>query len=99
MNDVQPRMTPATPRMLERLRAVKGFVFDMDGTLILGDKRNDAMRALPGARELIELLISQGVPYVVLTNGTVRSPRDYIEVLSAAGIPMREGSMMTPSSV
>ena len=25
---------------LARLRAVGGFVFDLDGTLVLGDKRN-----------------------------------------------------------
>jgi len=26
-----------------RLRQIKGFVFDMDGTLILGDKKNNNM--------------------------------------------------------
>jgi 4-nitrophenyl phosphatase len=83
--------------VLERLSAVKAFIFDMDGTLILGDKANNNMRTLPGAIEFTSKLNEKGIPWVVFTNGTVRSPEDYIEVLSGAGIPMRD-NMMTPSS-
>lgn len=84
---------------ITRLQNIRGFVFDMDGTLILGDKKNNNMNMLPGAADFINLLIDRGVPYVVMTNGTARSPADYIDVLSAAGIPMNTQSMMTPSSV
>jgi len=82
-----------------RLKSIRGFVFDMDGTLILGDKKNNNMKMLPGAADFINLLIDQGIPYVVMTNGTARSPADYVDVLSEAGIPMASHTMMTPSSV
>ena len=84
---------------LTRLHNCKGFVFDMDGTLILGDKKNNNMQVLPGAADFINLLIDRNIPYVVMTNGTARSPQDYIKVLSEAGIPMSDNTMMTPSSV
>jgi NagD protein len=71
----------------------------MDGTLILGDKKNDNMKLLPGASEFITLLKEKGIPYVVMTNGTARSPKDYVRVLSEAGVPMDDNTMMTPSSV
>ena len=85
--------------MNDKLTRVKGFVFDMDGTLILGDKKNNNMAMLPGAADFINLLKDKGIPYVVMTNGTARSPSDYVKVLSDAGIPMNENTMMTPSSV
>ena len=71
----------------------------MDGTLVLGDKKNNNMNVLPGAVAFISLLKEKGIPYVVMTNGTVRSPQDYVQVLGAAGIPMDDTTMMTPSSV
>jgi 4-nitrophenyl phosphatase len=83
----------------EKLKQTKGFVFDMDGTLILGDKTNNNMNILPGAAEFITLLRENNIPYVVMTNGTARSPREYVKVLSEAGIPMDDNTMMTPSSV
>ena len=88
-----------TNQMNDKLARVKGFVFDMDGTLILGDKKNNNMAMLPGAADFINLLKDKGIPYVVMTNGTARSPSDYVKVLSDTGIPMNENTMMTPSSV
>jgi 4-nitrophenyl phosphatase len=84
---------------INRLKSTKGFVFDMDGTLILGDKKNNNMQTLPGAPDFINLLIENNIPYVVMTNGTARSPAAYVGVLSEAGIPMDANTMMTPSSV
>jgi len=82
-----------------RFLNTRGFVFDMDGTLILGDKKNNNMAMLPGAADFINALIDRDIPYVVMTNGTARSPSAYVDVLSAAGIPMTSNTMMTPSSV
>lgn len=92
-------MTANKAETIDKLRAVKGFVFDMDGTLILGDKKNNNMNPLPGAIEFLTLLKEKGIPWVVMTNGTVRAPSDYVAVLGSAGIPMDSNSMMTPSSV
>lgn len=92
-------MSTPSPAILDRLRNTKGFVFDMDGTLILGDKKNNNMNALPGAVEFTTLLNQRGIPWTVMTNGTVRSARQYVPVLQSAGIPLSENRMMTPSSV
>jgi NagD protein len=62
-------MTPT-----ERLRAARGFVFDVDGTLVLGDRRNTGLVPLPGAIEFLELLGARNIPFALLTNGTVRTP-------------------------
>jgi hypothetical protein len=39
------RAVPAAVR--ERLRSARGFVFDLDGTLVLTDQRNNAFTPLP----------------------------------------------------
>jgi 4-nitrophenyl phosphatase len=85
--------------VLEKLRNTRGFVFDMDGTLVLGDKRNHGLKPLPGAVEIIEHLNNTGVPYVLLTNGTARPAQAYEPLLREAGLPIREGITMTPSTV
>lgn len=90
---------PPSPGAIARLRNIKGFMFDMDGTLILGDRRNNAMHPLPGAIGFLEHLNERGIPWVVLTNGTIRSARDYTPVLRGAGLPLGDQTMMTPSSV
>jgi NagD protein len=88
-----------TAKTLSRLRATRGFVFDMDGTLVLGDRSNKGLRPLPGAVELLTHLHDKGVPYVVLTNGTTRVPAQYGETLRDLGFPLRDEAMLTPSSV
>lgn len=80
------------------LRQVKGFVFDMDGTLVLGDKKNNALNPLPGAIRLLAWLKENSIPYVVFTNGTTRSPAHYAETLRASGLDVSEATMMTPAS-
>ena len=84
--------------VLERLLNVRGFVFDMDGTLVLGDERNHGLKPLPGALELTRWLSSRGVPYVVFTNGTARTPQDYARTLREAGFLITDENMMTPAS-
>lgn len=84
--------------VLERLHTVRGFVFDMDGTLVLGDQRNHGLKPLPGSIELLRLLTGRGIPFVLFTNGTARTPRHYAETLHSAGFDLPDGSMMTPAS-
>lgn len=83
---------------LARLRGVRGFVFDMDGTLVLGDQRNHGLRPLPGALELMRWLTGRGIPYVVLTNGTARTPQQYARALQEAGFVLPGENIMTPAS-
>jgi 4-nitrophenyl phosphatase len=86
-------------RVLARLGAVRGFVFDLDGTLVLGDKHNAGLRPLPGALEFTRALAKRGVPFVVLTNGTVRPPARTAAKLRAMGFPIEDSMMLTPASV
>jgi HAD superfamily hydrolase (TIGR01450 family) len=76
---------------------VKGFVFDMDGTLVLGDQRNHGFAPLPGALEITEWLERRGVPFVVFTNGTTRPPADYARSLRQAGFTLADAAMLTPA--
>lgn len=83
---------------IKRLQKAKAFVFDMDGTLVLGNKLNKSLQPLPGAVEFLHYLHEQDIPFVVFTNGTVRTARQYVPMLKKAGFPMHENRMMTPSN-
>src|SRR5215475_13372967 len=95
---VAPPMARRDP-VKARLARVKGFVLDMDGTLVLGDSRNRGLRALPGAVEFVAHLRAQDLPFVAFTNGTVRPPGAYTHELGEAGIMLDESEIMTPASV
>jgi HAD superfamily hydrolase (TIGR01450 family) len=81
-----------------RLRDAAGFVFDMDGTIALGDSKSGGHRALPHAIALLEALKARGTPFVVFTNGTAKPPAAYAASLRNAGFPVEDAQMLTPSS-
>jgi hypothetical protein len=83
---------------LERLRNARGFIFDMDGTLVLGDRVNHGLRPLPGAIAMLNWARARGRPYLVFTNGTNRTPADFARVLRDAGLDVPGEQMMTPAS-
>jgi NagD protein len=93
-----PQTNGASSEMLERLGKVQGFVFDMDGTLVLGDQRNLGFAPLPGALEITEWLEGRGVPCVVFTNGTTRPPADYARSLRETGFTLADAAMLTPAT-
>jgi 4-nitrophenyl phosphatase len=99
-----PRAAAITPTSghsaaaLKRLRGSRAFVFDMDGTLVLGDKTNHGLNPLPGALEITRLLSERGVPFVLFTNGTARAPQQYVGMLRDVGFPLRDNAVMTPAS-
>ena len=66
---------------LERLRACRAFVLDMDGTLYLGDRVFDAT---PG---LLRTLARTGRDYIYLTNNSSRAGSDYVNRLQGLGLP------------
>jgi len=84
--------------VLERLRNTRGFIFDMDGTLVLGDRANHGLRPLPGAAAMLDWVRDRGLPYVVFTNGTNRAPEHFAQVLRDAGLDIPDELMMTPAS-
>jgi 4-nitrophenyl phosphatase len=90
--------TDVSDDALARLRNARGFIFDMDGTLVLGDRVNHGLRPLPGAISMLEWVRTRGLPYVVFTNGTNRTPAHFARVLRDAGLDVPDGLMMTPAS-
>jgi 4-nitrophenyl phosphatase len=82
-----------------RLRAVEGFVFDLDGTLVLTDRSLSGYQVLPGAVEILSELGARGIPFVVLTNGTNYPPQEQAPKLRAVGLPISDDALLTPSSV
>jgi HAD superfamily hydrolase (TIGR01450 family) len=94
----EPSTTGPSEEALARLRKARGFVFDMDGTLALGDRVNHGLAPLPGAVEMLRWLRERDVPYVVFTNGTNRTPAQFAAVLRDAGLDVPDARMMTPAS-
>jgi HAD superfamily hydrolase (TIGR01450 family) len=62
-------------------RVYAAYVFDLDGTIYLGDD------ALPGAARLIEALRAHGAAVRFVSNNPTRDPRQYAAKLTALGIP------------
>jgi 4-nitrophenyl phosphatase len=89
---------PPAAAVLERLRRVRGFVLDMDGTLVLGDRENRGIRPLPGAVEFVRLLTERGLRFCVFTNGTVKTPQQCADALEQAGFPLPDDVVLTPAT-
>lgn len=83
----------------EALGPVEGFMFDLDGTLVLSDHRLSGYQLLPGAREVLSELTARGIPFVVLTNGTAYPASEQAPKLRALGLPIADDALLTPSSV
>jgi 4-nitrophenyl phosphatase len=80
-------------------RRPKGFMFDLDGTLILSDRKLGGYTVIPGAAEMLHALDERGVPWIAMTNGSaypasVQAPR-----LRAVGLPVPDDRLFTPNSV
>jgi HAD superfamily hydrolase (TIGR01450 family) len=83
----------------ERFGPVEGFMFDLDGTLILTDRSLAGYHLLPGAVEILGELQSRGVPFVILTNGSAYPPAVQAPKLRALGLPISDDILLTPSTV
>lgn len=93
-----PRVRGVGQSVQQRLRGARGFVFDMDGTLVLGDPVGGELAPLPGALEITRWLDDHGVPFAVCTNGTARTPRRYAAILSEAGFGIADAAVVTPAT-
>lgn len=87
-----------SPETAARIANARGFIFDMDGTIALGDAASGGHKALPGAVEFLSLLRKIGRPFRVFTNGTAKPPAAYAASLHKAGFDLADEEMMTPSS-
>jgi HAD superfamily hydrolase (TIGR01450 family) len=65
---------------LGKIKNTACYLFDLDGTVYLGDA------LLPGARELLTYLDEKSRPYFFLTNNSSRSRTDYVTKLAGYGL-------------
>jgi HAD superfamily hydrolase (TIGR01450 family) len=71
----------AAPHLRPVDRLFDGYVFDLDGTVYLGEE------LLPGARETIDAIRAAGHRLVFLTNKPLERPSDYAAKLTHLGLP------------
>src|ERR671938_302656 len=71
--------------------AFDGYIFDLDGTIYLGD------RPLPGAIETVAALRAAGRRVVFLSNNPPRSREQYAAKLTAMDIPTRPAEVVNSS--
>ena len=81
------------------LRRPKGFMFDLDGTLILSDRKLGGYTAIPGAAETLRTLDARGIPWIAMTNGSAYPASVQAPKLRAIGLPVRDERLFTPNSV
>lgn len=63
------------------MKSYQGYVFDLDGTVYLGD------HLIPGAKDAIEAFKSRGAHVRYITNNPTKTTAEYAAKLSALGIP------------
>ena len=79
MADTAPAVSSDTLRFPDKL--YEGYVFDLDGTIYLGDE------LLPGAKRLILELRERGKKVIFLSNNPTKDPEMYSEKLTKLGLP------------
>lgn len=84
---------------VQDLSTVRGYIFDVDGTLALADQGLNGYQPLPGTLELLSLLRSRDVPYVVFTNGSLKTPVQLSQALGSAGIEVSPEYALTPPAI
>jgi HAD superfamily hydrolase (TIGR01450 family) len=80
-------------------RAPKGFMFDLDGTLILSNRKLGSYQVIPGAVEVLNELERRGVPFLALTNGSAYPAAKQGPKLREVGLPIADEHLFTPNSV
>ena len=83
-------MNSAEPRQPLR---VDGFVFDLDGTIYLGE------RALPSAVECVRELRHRGKKIIFVSNKPLAPRAEYAAKLTRLGIPTNENKVITSAFV
>ncbi len=71
----------------------KGFIFDLDGTVYLGDK------LIPGADRVIRLLRENKRKVVFLSNKPIQTREDYAAKLTRLGIPTQPDEVINSTLV
>ena len=78
-----------------RLDDVRGFVFDVDGTLVQRGPDGRG-RPQPGAREVLERIRASDRPLVLFTNGSHAGAEAIARGLREDGLPVGDHELLTP---
>jgi NagD protein len=70
-------------------RTICSWLMDMDGVLVQEES------AIPGANDFLTRLRELGLPFLVLTNNSIYTPRDLTARLRRTGLDVPEGSIWT----
>jgi HAD superfamily hydrolase (TIGR01450 family) len=73
---------------------VRGFVLDIDGTLV--HRAGEQVHVQPGAREVLAKIRVSGRPLVLFTNGTHETPEAFAAGLRAVGLDVADDELLTP---
>lgn len=76
---------------LSRISKIKCFLFDMDGTINLGNE------LIPGMEGFFEKLKAAGRDYYLLTNNSSRSHEHYVEKMNRLGVPVTAQDVLISS--
>jgi 4-nitrophenyl phosphatase len=71
------------------LDSARGYEIDMDGVLYRGDS------GLPHVNDFLQALDRAGIPYVLATNNSTRSPEQYVEKLAKMGVAVAAERILT----
>lgn len=72
---------------------LKGFIFDLDGTIYLDD------HIIDGASEAIKALKERGDKVVFLTNKSIANRKEYVEKLNRLGIEVELGEVINSNYI
>ena len=72
-----------------QLARVRSYVIDMDGVLYRGET------ILPHVHEFLGALDAAGVPYVMVTNNSTRTPQQYVDKLAGMGLSTTADRVVT----
>lgn len=75
----------------ERMRKIKCFLFDMDGTINLGNE------LIPGMEGFFDKLKAAGRKYYLLTNNSSRSHEHYVQKMNRLGVPVTRKEILISS--
>ena len=70
-------------------REIRSWLMDMDGVLLREE------HPIPGAAEFLSRLRERELPFLVLTNNSIYTPRDLSARLRAVGIDIAEENIWT----
>jgi len=83
-------MTAPTTLTSRPVRAYAGYLFDLDGTIYLGDE------LLPGAADLVHGLREAGRETLFLSNNPTKNPQMYADKLTRLGLPTPVNRIVNP---